>query len=128
MSDVENILNDDEFFGDTVDTPKEGVEQHRKQECLKSAIESGKVFLLGRKWKREKLDKASNETINKTYAEYKQRELNKKGESLPCGNLCAVTSVYNLTFTRPKGLNKMSDFLKNVFWYDPNIILLRPLS
>ena len=128
MADVENILNDDDFFGDTVDTPKEGVEQHRKQECLKIAIGNCKVFLLGRKWKHEKLDKASNETINKTYAEYKQRELNKKGESLPCGNLCAITSVYNLTFTRPKGLNKMSDFLKNVFWYDPNIILLRPLS
>ena len=26
------------------------------------------------------MDKASDETINKTYAEYKQRELNKKGE------------------------------------------------
>ena len=26
MADVENILNDDEFFGDTVDTPKEGIE------------------------------------------------------------------------------------------------------
>ena len=28
MIDVENILNDDDFFGDTVDTPKEGIEQH----------------------------------------------------------------------------------------------------
>ena len=26
------------------------------------------------------MDKASNETLNKTYAEYKQRELNEKGE------------------------------------------------
>ena len=26
------------------------------------------------------MDKASNETINKTYAEYKQRKLNEKGE------------------------------------------------
>ena len=33
MADVENILNDDDFFGDSVDTPKEGIEQHRKQEC-----------------------------------------------------------------------------------------------
>ena len=30
MDDVENILNGDDFFGDTVDTPKEGIEQHRK--------------------------------------------------------------------------------------------------
>ena len=26
------------------------------------------------------MDKASNETVNKTYAEYRQRELNEKGE------------------------------------------------
>ena len=35
MADVENILNDEELFGNAVDTPKEGVEQHRKRECLK---------------------------------------------------------------------------------------------
>ena len=34
MADVENILNDDEFFGDVVDTPKEGIEQHKKGEQL----------------------------------------------------------------------------------------------
>ena len=33
MTDVESILNDDEFFADTVDTPKEGIEQHKKREC-----------------------------------------------------------------------------------------------
>ena len=38
MADVGNILNDDDFFGDTVDTPKEGIEQHRKRECLKNVI------------------------------------------------------------------------------------------
>ena len=32
---VENILNDEDFFRDTVDTPNEGIEQHRKQECLR---------------------------------------------------------------------------------------------
>ena len=45
MVDVENILNDDESFGDTVDTPKEGIEQHRKRECLKGAISKGKAYL-----------------------------------------------------------------------------------
>ena len=80
MADVVNILNDDDFFEDTVDTPKEGTEQHRKRECLKSVINKGKAYLLGSKWTQEKVDKASDQTINKTYAEYKQRELNEKGE------------------------------------------------
>ena len=38
------------------------------------------VFIRAYKWIQEKVDKASDETINKTYAEYKQRELNEKGE------------------------------------------------
>ena len=35
------------FFGDIVDTPKEGTEQHRKRERLKDVISMGK---LGDKW------------------------------------------------------------------------------
>ena len=35
---------------------------------------------LRHKWTHEKVDKASDEIINKTYAEYKQCELNQKGE------------------------------------------------
>ena len=49
-ADVEDILNNDNFFGDTVDTPKEDIEQHRKRQCLKSVIGSGKAYLLGGKW------------------------------------------------------------------------------
>ena len=49
MADVGNILNDDNFFGDIVDTPKEGIEQHRKRECLNSVICKGKANLLGSK-------------------------------------------------------------------------------
>ena len=71
MADVENILNDENFFVDIVDTPKECAEQHKKRECLKSATDSGKAYLLGRKWTKEKVDKASDETINKTYSEYR---------------------------------------------------------
>ena len=82
IADVENISNDDEFFGDIVDTPKEGIYQHRKRGCLKSAIGSGKAYLLGRKWRRKKVNKASDETINKTYDAYKQRELNEKVKKL----------------------------------------------
>ena len=79
MADVQSILNDD-FFGDAVDTPKEGIEQHKKQECLKRAIGKGKAHLLGYKWTQEKVDKASDEVINKTCAAYKQHELNEKSE------------------------------------------------
>ena len=80
MADVGDILNDDNFFDDVVDTPKEGIEQHKKQECLKSVISMDKAHLLGHKWTYKRVDKASNETINKTYAEHKQRELNEKYE------------------------------------------------
>ena len=78
MADVGNILNDD--FGDVVDQPKEGNEQHKKREFLKSVIDKGKAHLLGHKWTRGRADKASDEIIKKTYAEYMQRELNEKGE------------------------------------------------
>ena len=71
MADVESILYD--FFEDTLDTPKEGIEQHKKREELKSVISMGKVYLLGSKWTHEKVDKVSDETINKTYGKYKQR-------------------------------------------------------
>ena len=80
MTDVKNILNDDDFFSDIVDAPKEDTEQRRKREYLRSVISRGKVYLLGSKWTQGQVDKASDETINKTYALYKQRELNEKGE------------------------------------------------
>ena len=79
-ADVGDILNDNEFFGDVVDTPKEGIEQHKKRECLKSVIDKGKAHLLGHKWTHGRVDKASDEIINKTYAENKHCELNEKGE------------------------------------------------
>ena len=34
MASVGDILIDNGFFGDVVDTPKEGIEQHKKRECL----------------------------------------------------------------------------------------------
>ena len=64
MWDKENTLNDDEIFTGTTVTPKEGLEQHRKQECLKGLI--SKVKLLGnkRQWTHKRVDKANNKTIN----------------------------------------------------------------
>ena len=49
----------------------------KKRECLKSLIGRGE---LGHKWTHKRVDKARDEIINKTYAEYRQRELNEKGE------------------------------------------------
>ena len=79
MADASNTLNDDDFFGDIVDTPKEGIEQNRKQECLKGVINKRKAYLLVSRWTQEKVDEASNETKqNKAYALYRQREVNEK--------------------------------------------------
>ena len=100
MADVENILNDDNFFGDTVDTPKETIGQHRKQECSKSVIGRGKAYLLGSKWTQEKVDKARDETINKTYVEYKQRELNEKGEKTGKASRKHVINLYSTGISR----------------------------
>ena len=80
MTDVENISNDHDFFEDTVDTPKERIKQHRKRECLKSVRSRGKAYLLRGKWTNEKVEKAINKTISKTYVEYKQCEQNEKSE------------------------------------------------
>ena len=79
MAIVEDKLNDDEFFVDAVNTPKEGIEHHKKREELKRAIDKDR---LGDKSTHKKVDKTSDQIINKTYAEYKQRELNEKGEKI----------------------------------------------
>ena len=110
MTDVENISNFDDFLGDIVDTPKEGIEKHKKREELKSVINKGNAYLLGSKWTHEKVDKASDETINKTYAEYKQRELNEKGEKT---GKALVKHFINLYSTGISWVVKIRDLLKN---------------
>ena len=82
MTDVENILNDDEFFVGTVDTLKEGVDQHRKREFLIRAVSKGKVLGSKKQQTHEKVDKASDGTINKTYADNRQLELKKSVKKL----------------------------------------------
>ena len=42
MADLGAILN--EFFGNVVDTPKEGIVQHKKREELKSVTDKGKAI------------------------------------------------------------------------------------
>ena len=102
-------LNDDNFFGDVIDTPKEGIEQHRKQECLKGVIGRGKAYLLGDKWTHERVDKASDETINKAYALYKHHELNEKGEKTGKALGKHVINLYSTGISR---LLKIKDVKK----------------
>ena len=71
MADIGKILNNDDFFGDVVDTPKEDIEQHKKQECLTCLIDKGKSHLFRHKWTHGRVGKASEEIINKTYAQYR---------------------------------------------------------
>ena len=47
MTDVGDTYDDD-FFGDIIDTLKENPEKHKKQKCLKGAIDKGKGHLLGK--------------------------------------------------------------------------------
>ena len=67
MADAGDILNDNDFFGDVVDTPKEGTEQHKKRKELKRLKDRGK---LGHKWTHGRVGKASDENINKKNVEY----------------------------------------------------------
>ena len=46
IADVENVLNEEAFLGDSFDTPIDGIEQHGKLKCLKGAISKGKSYLL----------------------------------------------------------------------------------
>ena len=113
MADVKNILNDDEFFGDIVDTPKEGTEQHKKREKLESVIDRGK---LGHKWTHERVDKASDETINKKYAEYKQREITEKGEKTGKALGKHVINLYSTGISRMvkiRDVHKLREDIEN---------------
>ena len=84
------------------------IEPHKKPECLKDAIDKVKGHLLG-KWTLERLDKASDETINKKYAEYIQRELNEKGEKTGKARGKDVISLYSSGIS---GLVKIRDVHK----------------
>lgn len=95
MAVEENILNNDEIFVDTVDKPKEGVEQQRKQECLRGETSNGKVLGGKRKQTQERVDK----TINKIYEKDKQHELKEKRtkESLSrqAFNQCVFYTIFS---------------------------------
>ena len=83
--------------------------QHKKRECLKDVIGIGKAHLLGHKWAHERVYKASDETINKAYALYKQRDLNEKGEKT---GKALGRHVINLYSTRISWFVKIRDVHK----------------
>ena len=97
MARVGDIFNDDDFFGDVVDTLKGGTEQRKKREELKSIIDRGKR---GHKWTHERVDKESDEIISKTYVEYEQREVNEKGEKTAKVLGKHVTNLYSTGISR----------------------------
>ena len=46
MADVEDIFDDNDFFGGVVHTPNEGIDQHKKREDLKKIIDKGQGTLI----------------------------------------------------------------------------------
>ena len=64
---------------------------------------------LGHKWTHERVNKASNDAINKTYTEYRQRELNEKGEKT---GKALSKHIINFYFTRISGWFKIKDLRK----------------
>ena len=62
------------------------------------------------------MDKASYETINKTYAAYKQRELNEKGEKTGKASRKHVTNLYSTRISRVvkiRDVNKLQQDIEN---------------
>ena len=84
---------------------------------FKECHRQGKMYLLGSKWTHEKGDKVSDEIINKTYAEYKQREITEKGEKTAT---TLVKHVINLYSNRISWFAKIRD-VKN---YDKTLKMI----
>ena len=94
MADAGDVLNNNEIFGDVVETPKEDTEQHRKREELKTRISQGINGHM--KWQ----TRASDEVINKTYSEYKQHKLNEKGKKTGKALGKHVSNLYSTGISR----------------------------
>ena len=116
MVDVGDILNNNEFFGDVVDTPQEGIQQQKNREELKSVIDKGEERLLGGKWTYGRVDKTSDLIISKTYAEYKQRELTEKVEKTGKALGKHVINLYSTGISRwlkIKNVKKLRQDIEN---------------
>ena len=82
LNGILNNLDSGSEVPDEVDTPKAGMEQNTKREALKDVINQGKAHLLPgkKKWSLSRLDKSSDEVIDKLYDDYTQAELQYKAE------------------------------------------------
>ena len=58
------------------------------------------------------MDKASDETINKTYVEYKQRELNEKGEKTGKALGKHVINLYSTGISRVTKIRDIKNYSK----------------
>ena len=61
-----------------------------------------------------RVDKASDEIINKTYAEYKQRELNKKGENMATALGRYAINLYSRGISRFVKIKDVKNFCQDI--------------
>ena len=104
MASVEDVLND------VVDTPREGIEQHKKREELKDVVDRSK---LGHKWAYRRVDNENNEIINKMYAEYKTREKRKKTGKVLDKHVINLYSTEISRWLKIKDVKKLRQDIKN---------------
>ena len=74
--------------------------------------------LLGHKWTHGRVDQASDGIINKTYAEYKQRELNEKGAKTTKALGKNAISLYSSgisRFVKIRDVKKLQQDIEDVF-------------
>ena len=74
--------------------------------------------LLGHKWTHGRVDQASDGIINKTYAEYKQRELNEKGEKTTKALGKNAINLYSSgisRFVKIRDVKKLQQDIEDVF-------------
>ena len=60
------------------------------------------------------MDKARDETINKTYVEYKQRELNEKGEKTGKASRKHVINLYSTGISRVVKIRDVKNLQQNI--------------
>ena len=82
------------------------------------AISKGIVYLIGgnKQWIHKSTDKANRKTINRTYAEYKQRELNEKGEKSGNARGRDIISLYSTRYSQVvkiRDIKKLQEDIEN---------------
>ena len=79
MSWLDSLFSDEGF--DHVDTPEEGISQHKKRDTLKDAIQNWKSHFLPvkkEKWSIANIDRKTDLEVEKLYNIYMQRRCKSK--------------------------------------------------